>query len=323
MFRRWILGILILFLIFEIIILFPSDFRWDTANPEDQKAQIDDLDGSDQVMRGVYLVEVTDQKEWELWSEEAKSKKELSKDLWDLTTVKVIFFSDEGQEFTVTGKKGLVNVQTKDLKIFGDVVMVSDNGYQFFTEEALYRSGSRFLDAPQPIKMIGPPDEKGQVIDLVGDKMNADLNISQMDVIGNVRAHQVLEDGKVAKIISRKARFFGDSRQAEFFEQVVIDYDTMRITGPKAKFHYDQNSKQMKSLEVVGGARMSDDSKWATSKTLFIDFNEQMYLLKGEPRVVQDDDELVGAEIVFFEGGDKMVVRGGEALVDEQRAQSR
>lgn len=320
MLRRWILAILSIFLVIEVILLFPTDLRRD-SQPESQDLSFDSATDSDQVMKGVHLVEAGDrEKEWELWSDEAKSLRE--KDLWDLTVVKVIFFSEDGNEFTVTGKKGFVNVVSKDLRIFGNVVMVSSNGYQFFSEEAVYKAGTRLLNAPFAVEMRGPPDEKGQVMDLVGDRMDADLNKSIMNVEGHVKANQILEDGKVAKIGSDKAQFYGDSRRAQFFNNVVIDYDTMRITGPSAEFFYDQEAKQMKSLFVDGGARLSDDSKWATSQQLSVLFAKREYRLKGEPRVIQNDDELVGSEIIFLNGGEQMIVRSGEALVDEQRAQT-
>ena len=63
---------------------------------------------------------------------------------------------------------------------------------------------------------------------------------------------------------------------------------------------------------------MSDAEKFATAENLNVQFEQDKYVFKGHPRVVQDNDEMRGDEIVFLEGGKKVLVQKVRAKVDEK-----
>ena len=92
----------------------------------------------------------------------------------------------------------------------------------------------------------------------------------------------------------------------------------MRITGPEARFNYDPKTDVVKSVYVSGGTRVSDSEKWATSENVNVDFEQNKFVFRGDPRVVQNNDELRGDEIVFLDGGKQVDVRHARAKVDEK-----
>jgi LPS export ABC transporter protein LptC len=93
----------------------------------------------DQTISGFHMIETQDgRKEWEVESEKASSIK--AKNLWQLENVKTVFFSESGVTFTVTGKIGIVHAKSKDLRVEGDVVTRSSNGYVFRSESFDYIS---------------------------------------------------------------------------------------------------------------------------------------------------------------------------------------
>jgi len=96
----------------------------------------------------------------------------------------------------------------------------------------------------------------------------------------------------------------------------VIDMETMRVTGPEAKFIYDSKSDAFESVHVDGGVRMTDTDKFATSNSVNVEFKKDRMILSGAPRVVQNGDELVGDEIVFLEGGRKVQVSNAKAQIE-------
>jgi lipopolysaccharide export system protein LptA len=74
-------------------------------------------------------------------------------------------------------------------------------------------------------------------------------------------------------------------------------------------------------VEFTGGARVSDSEKWATAQNLNVDFDSNRFIFRGNPRVVQNNDELRGEEIIFLDGGKQVQVRSARAKVDEKRLQ--
>jgi LPS export ABC transporter protein LptC len=270
----------------------------------------------------MHMIETQEgRKEWELWSDKATSLK--AKELLQLETVKAIFFSDSGVTFTVTGRQGLVQVKSKNLRVEGDVVTRSSNGYTFRSEVMEYDSAGRTLSAPSHVEMFGPRDHEGHSLHLTGVGMKASLPQSSMEILSDVKAEKGLDKGRKALITSHRSIFSGKDKTAKFMDDVVLDLDSMRITGPEARFDYDSKSDTVKSVYVSGGARVSDADKWATAQNVNIDFKSEKFIFRGSPRVVQNNDELRGDEIVFLDGGKQVLVQKARAKVDERRLEKK
>ncbi len=259
-------------------------------------------------------------KEWELWSGTATSIKD--KEIIELDQVKALFFTDSGVTFTVTGERGTVQTKSKDLNVEGDVVVKSSNGYTFKTAEVSYASLSRLISTEERVEMVGPRDIKGHSLRLTGQAMQARLEEGTMEVMREVRAEKAIDDGRRALIRSQRAGFSANDRMAKFMGDVVLDLDSMRITGPEAQFQYDSKRDFVKSVMFTGGARVSDADKWATAQNVRVDFDSNKFVFRGNPRVMQNNDELRGEEIVFLDGGKRVQVQKARAKVDEKRLEN-
>lgn len=306
-------------LLIQVVLVAPSQIR-----DAEQKASLlptpalNQGSDVDQSMNGMHMIETHEgKKEWELWSDRAVSLK--TKEVLELETVKAIFFSESGVTFTVNGKTGSVQTKTKNLQIDGDVVSRSSNGYVFRTQNLDYDSAGRKIRAKNPVDMQGPKDLNGNSLSLTGIGMESSLDDGTMDVLRDVRAQRTLDNGKRANIKSQRARFSAKSKAATFFGDVVLDMENMRITGPEAKFEYDKDSDQLRSVMFTGGAKVSDNDKWATAQNVMVDFDKNRFVFRGSPRVVQNNDELRGEEIIFLDGGKRVQVLGARAKVDEKR----
>ena len=313
------LSVAFLLLVVQVVLVAPSQIR-----DAEQRAALLPAPalnaGSevDQSMNGMHMIETHEgSKEWELWSDKATSLK--VKELLELEMVKAVFFSEKGVTFTVTGKTGTVQVKSKNIHIEGDVVTRSSNGYVFRTPSMDYQSAVRMMTAVNAVEMVGPKDLAGNALTLTGSGMEARLDDNTMDILRDVRAIKNLDNGKKAVIKSQRARFSSLNRTAQFFGDVVLDIENMRITGPEAKFEYDSGSDVLKSVVFTGGARVSDADKWATAENVRVDFESNRFIFKGSPRVVQNNDELRGEEIIFLDGGKRVQVRGARAKVDQKR----
>ncbi len=305
-------------LVIEVIRIAPKTVDETAQKTSPSKAS----DTADQVMHGAHLVETREgQKEWELWASEAVSYKNL--DRWNLIGVKVIFFGKSGVFFTVTGKKGIVETKTKNLRIEGDVITKSSNGYTFKTEMVDYKSLEHMLMSPQQVKMVGPDDKQGGGLKLKGEEMSLDVQTSLMHIKKKVETQKKFSDTKHLMIHSDDAQFSGNSKLARFFNHVVMDVETMRVTGKEAQFVYDSESAQVTSVLVQGRVRLTDIDKWATSDHMTANLVNDTYVFEGKPRVVQNNDELVGDKITLLQGGKRVQVEQARARMDQKRLETK
>jgi LPS export ABC transporter protein LptC/lipopolysaccharide transport protein LptA len=326
------LSIALLVILIQVVLIAPSQIRDSVARSgvENKAALLPETPSAptpkgaapggdiDQVINGMHTIETQEgSKEWELWSDKATSFK--STETVELETVRAIFFSDNGVTFTVTGQKGRVQQKTKNMRVEGDVVTRSSNGYVFRTALVEYDSATRQLVAPGHVTMVGPQDPQGHALRLTGSSMQASVKDTTIEVRRDVRAEKTLEGGRIAYIRSQKAFFTGRDKTAKFSGDVILDMDSMRITGPQAQFEYDSKGDTVRSVVFTGGARVSDSDKWATANNVKVDFESNRFVFRGNPRVVQNNDELRGDEIVFLDGGKRVQVKSARAKVDQKR----
>lgn len=319
-----ILGLLFGIIVLEILVLAPKDIGFPAGEEAAPTAPVRQEASSGQVMQDANLVVANSSgKEWELWADRAVRPDDASD--WSVERVKVKFFAEGGVTYTVTGAKGSVvpnQNDIRDVRISGNVVTRSSNGYVFKTESVIYDSKSRRLTSPGPVAMTSEGVESGGLT-LTGADLESDFSTNEIRINRNVRAKRRVRDEKIATIQSERAVFSGRSNHAQFFGNVVIDVDTMRISGPQAKFAYDPKTKEFESVDVGGGIRVSDTDKLATSSAVSVHFKEDRVIFTGGPRVVQNGDELVGDEIVFLDGGRKVQVSNAKAQFDARAVEKK
>ncbi len=320
-----ILGMLFLILVVEILIFAPNELGISPAEDQAQQTAAAPPDqekpGTGQVMSDVYSIEAKgENREWELWADKALGPRN-NKDEWTIQNVRVKFYADNGVIYNVTGKTGYVAPMRNDIRVVGNVITKSSNGYTFKTESAFYESGKRRLSSPTAVTMSGPADDNGGPLTLNGGDLLADFNTNEINITRAVKARKVVKNNKVATIQSSKAEFSGRTNMARFLGNVVMDYDTMRVTGPEARFMYDSKSRSLDSIEVAGGVRVTDTDKFATSKSVSVSFKNERTVFNGMPRVVQNGDELTGDQIVFLDGGRKVQVSNAKADFDPESVQ--
>jgi LPS export ABC transporter protein LptC len=320
-----ILALLFVILVVEILIFAPIELGLSPADEmlsQESQTAIPTSAESSQVIHKVHSFGAKgDVVEWELWADRALGPRNNTEE-WTIQNVRVKFYASNGVIYHVTGRKGLVAPVRDDLRIEGAVTTKSSNGYTFKSESIFYDSKNRQLTSPENIQMTGPPDRNGGPLRLTGADMVADFVTNQIRIGRQVRASKTVHDDKAVTIQSQRAVFSGRSNTAQFLGNVVIDVNTMRITGPEARFSYDRRGESFESVEVGGGVRVTDTDKFATSKSVSVQFKEDQVIFNGGPRVVKNGDELVGEQIIFLDGGRKIQVSKARAQMDSRTMQS-
>ena len=327
-----ILALLFVILVVEILVVAPKEVG--TSVADDLKAQkaaeaankkaVKDKTLSGQVMRDVHLVEAKGKgKEWELWADRALRPKE--NEQWTIEKVKVDFYADNGVMYNVTGDKGQVQPEKKDIRIEGNVVTRSSNGYIFKSQYVDYDSKARKLVSPGAVEMIGPRDQNGGDIHLNGGALDANFASNEINITNKVHATRKVVVGaekqeKLAHIAAQRALFSGKTNMAQFYGDVVIEVESMQISGPRAKFSYDPRTQQLDSMQMEGGVHLTDSDKFATSGSVDLSLKNDRVVFLGSPRVVQNGDELVGDQIVMTDGGKRVEVSNARAQIEPESA---
>ena len=224
--KKWpgiLFAIFMIFLFMEILVGFPirleHESESESANPpvKDEFTSNEKI-ATQQKMQGVHLVESRKgSRDWELFAGSAENSK--GRGAWQLQKMKILFYNNEKVDFVVTGDKGDIDSESKNIRIEGNVITKSSNGYEFQTNSMIYYQALRVLDSPDDVKMLGPPDNHGQGIVLQGKKMEANIDATLMKIKENVKATKQLSDGngkeKKFQIKSQSAEFSGQNRTAD------------------------------------------------------------------------------------------------------------
>ncbi|QDK46581.1 LPS export ABC transporter periplasmic protein LptC [Bdellovibrio sp. ZAP7] len=332
-FKNLIFAVLLVLLFVEVLIVFPKKLEHDDdakvqARVELQEKRKKELEeqGKDpkekqstaeQKMGGVHLVESQKgQRDWELFSESAEGSQGSGN--WKLKKVRVFFYNKEKVEFTATGDEGTIDSNSKDLNIKGNVVTRSENGYVFKTPGISYSAVKRLIESPEDVYMEGPRDKTGAGMVLKGRSMQVLVDQSKMLIKEKVTATKPMNDGKRFEVVADGAEFSGKSNLARFLGSVRMNYDGMRLEGPEASFLYDKGANLLSSISVLGGVKVSDADKFATADVVNLDLLANKYVFKGKPKVIQNNDELSGEEIIFLEGGKKVKVERVRAKMENK-----
>jgi LPS export ABC transporter protein LptC len=117
---------------------------------------------------------------WEITADSAQYRKKEELALFE--KVKVKLFMKDGRTFVMTGDKGVLNTQSRDMDIEGNVVIVSDAGDEFRTDRLSYRDALKRVETDRPVVM----ENKNQRIRGVGMVLN--LNEEKVTLLSGVRA---------------------------------------------------------------------------------------------------------------------------------------
>lgn len=117
-------------------------------------------------------------KEWEIKASSGQYFK--NKDMGTLKDVMVKIFFKDAKPLTLIGNEGKVITNTKDIEIWGNVVVSSDNRYQFHTHSLKYNSKKREIYTPDKIEFTG------YGMELRGVGMTIDIDRERFFVLNDV-----------------------------------------------------------------------------------------------------------------------------------------
>lgn len=314
--KKILFSLLLTFILVEVIFIFPQQIEkldresMDTTDTQ-KKERVE------QKMKGVHLVESQrGTRDFELYAENARGYQQEGD--YFLEKVKVQFYNLNANDFTVTGNEGEVDGKTKNIKIKGNVVTKSANGYVFYTDEIFYNFTMRKIIAAGKIKMVGPSDDQGGGLKLDGYNMHILVDINEMKVFKDINAFKPMNSNHNLRITSEMATFSGKNKEAHFESNVVLSYSSMLIKGPDCYFIYSGNMKNLIQINLKGGVELTDKKRRATSQDLVIDLQKATLRFTGSPKIYQDQDEIAGEEILLLDGGRRLKIQKVKASANQK-----
>lgn len=302
--------VIVFFIVLEVLIISPRVLE----KPNDEHFEYEKIkalseskksNAVEQKMVGVHYVENSaTQKGWELFATEASGTTDLQ---WILKKVKVHFFTNDNSSFTVTGDVGEVDGTSKDMVVRGNVTTSSSNGYSFKTDSLRYVAKFKQMTSPDAVEMLGPPDVKGSGFKLNGVGLLVDIQKNKMTILDRVEAQKVIEK-KNFTLNSLMAEFSNKNHEAWFSGRVKMNLGPTFVEAPNAFFKYSNQTKALEKIILKKGVKLLENDKRATCEEIEFDLEADKMTLRGQPRVMQGEDEITGQEIVFLDGGKKVKI---------------
>lgn len=314
-FYKYALPLFLLGIIVEILIIAPTQIDQNkNISTEAEYPQVDP-NTKEQMMTGVHLLETHENgKDWELWSERASNLREDGS--WVLENVKVRLFGTQGIYYDITGSEGSIDPKRKKINISGNVNTISSNGYVMKMTGAQYNAETKKLNSDSAIKMVGPAVKGESRLELTGNGLNADLNSNEFNILSDVKARKTLQKGQLVTLSSESATFNSANYTAYFHKKLIADYGSYRVTGDDATLEVDPDTNKIDTITVAGKVRLSDIQRFAVADKAVIHVIEKKLTLNGKPRLVQNNNELIGEEITFFDESSRIQVKRAKAKFD-------
>lgn len=118
---------------------------------------------------------------WEITADTARYQKKENLALFEKVKVRLIM--KDGRVFAMNGDRGILNTQSRDVEIEGNVGIVSENGDRISTDRLLYRDAGRRIETDRPVIM------ENRSVRISGVGMILTLDDKKVTLLSQVRAN--------------------------------------------------------------------------------------------------------------------------------------
>jgi len=138
-------------------------------------------DKADLYIRDFHYTEVGDpESTWEIDADSAKYEKK--KNLALLENVRVKLVTSDGRTFLMTGTEGRFHTDSRNIDVYGNVEIISDNGDRFTTDYLNYSYSEKRVYTESRVTMENPR------IRITGVGLSLLLKTKRLTLLSNVRA---------------------------------------------------------------------------------------------------------------------------------------
>jgi LPS export ABC transporter protein LptC len=134
---------------------------------------------ADLTLQDIHYVETKGKKkEWELRAKSGQHFREA--DFTTLEDLAVTFYGDQGRIITLKGNKGSMK-EKKEIKVWGDVVITSSDGYRVATNSLRYDREQQQITTEDPVML------EGKGVEVTGVGLVVDLKTKKISILRKVQ----------------------------------------------------------------------------------------------------------------------------------------
>ena len=98
-----------------------------------------------------------------------------------LEEVKVTFYTEDGRSFILSGNKGKIYQDSKNMELVGDVLLTSSDGYRLKTQSVSYQHANKRAFTSDPVEI------EGKEIQVVGTGMRVDMEAKIIKILSQAK----------------------------------------------------------------------------------------------------------------------------------------
>jgi len=98
-----------------------------------------------------------------------------------LNRIHMVFYGKNGKRIRLTGEKGKLNTTTKDIEVYGNIVVISEDGYQLRTDSLKYFSSKRYMYTKDRVWI------EGKDVITEGEGLEFDMDTKKITILRDVK----------------------------------------------------------------------------------------------------------------------------------------
>ena len=141
-------------------------------------------------------------------------------------------------------------------------------------------------------------------------------------LMGAAREPLSLEKGGREPMVVTSDRMEADQlgSTVTFISDVTLKKETMTLTSDQLVVYYDPPSKGVREIEAVGNVVVRKEGRVALANKAVYYSREEKIVLTGEPRIIENENQLGGERITLFMRDDRSIVESGKVLFYQDKA---
>ena len=294
-----ILSIVYVFFFFWILLASPIKLQTHLhfSNPPDIESK--NNNSLFQYMKGMHFVENENGlKKWEIFAQSAESLAYQYQ--WDLYGLRLIFYDRGAFQFKITGLKGRIDFQNKNMNLKNKVRILTHEGYLIHANQASYEDKSKSLYISKAniynnkrnlkameareVKIAIPKDK---IFISKGYFFHYGIKTDPLYIVGtNAEVHQ---QGKIS-----------------FKQSVMALFSNARLFTDRAELTYKDDN--LISLLLIGNVVMLKEKELIFSKRLYIDLMKSDFTFEDEVLWIKSEEKVLANKLSIKNKGKNIAI---------------
>ncbi len=326
---KFILGVLIILIVTGIVTaLYLSSRKLKEAEDKQEKTTVTETGPpSIEANKLKYTESEGGKIIYEIESGQAKFFKDESRT--EFTDIRVTFNYQDQYQIIVSGKRGVLNTDTKDITISDNVEITAASDYKMTSNTLSYNAETKEISTDDTITVTGPK------ANFSGKGLRFNMDTEELFIVSDI-ATTIIGQGNAAPPPPKKTQDdqfgftniggldapvhissagFMASRKGGFFRYTggaVATYKDASLTASSITVYMDTVAGKIKRIVADGGARLNQADIKSTAGVMTLDYAKKVMTLEKNPVIWRGDDMVKGDKILYFLGENKSVVMGSD-----------